>query len=40
VKAGSAVHSIATAKPEMMLVAGPVTEAAAMALTGRKRYSV
>jgi len=38
--AGSAVHSIATAKPEMMFVAGPVTEAAAIALTGRKRYSV
>lgn len=29
-KVGSAVHSIATAKPEMMFVAGPVTDAAAI----------
>ena len=34
-KAGGAVHSMATAKPEMMFVAGPVTEAAAIVLTGR-----
>src|SRR6266571_4015361 len=35
VNVGKAVHSRATANPAMMLVAGPVTEAAAMLLTGR-----
>src|SRR5690349_6345654 len=35
VKVGRAVHSSATANPAMMFVAGPVTEAAAIDLTGR-----
>ena len=34
-KTGNAVHSSATENPAMMLVAGPVTEAAAIDLTGR-----
>jgi hypothetical protein len=32
---GMAVHSMATARPVMMLVAGPVRLASAMDLTGR-----
>ena len=35
VNVGSAVHSSATAKPAMMFVAGPVTDAAAIDFTGR-----
>jgi len=35
VNVGNAVHSSATANPAMMLVAGPVTEAAAIDFTGR-----
>ena len=35
VNVGSAVHSSATASPAMMLVAGPVTDAAAIDFTGR-----
>jgi hypothetical protein len=35
VNVGNAVHSRATAKPAMMLVAGPVTDAAAIDFTGR-----
>ncbi len=35
VNVGSAVHSRATANPAMIFVAGPVTEAAAIDLTGR-----
>ena len=35
VNVGNAVHSRATANPAMMLVAGPVTEAAAIDFTGR-----
>ena len=35
VNVGSAVHSRATAKPAMMFVAGPVTDARAIDLTGR-----
>ncbi len=37
---GTAVHSMPTAMPLMMLVAGPVRLASAIARTGRYLYSV
>ena len=37
---GTAVHSIATDMPVMIVVAGPVCAASAISRTGRYRYSV